>query len=161
MITRIILLTTLLFITTSHSSANYQSLTLKKQEVEASSFKLNVKESTAEFKPSNIGIIGMKYLHKPGSMSTVIEIYPRTPAESAGIQIGDRLLAVNGANIIPYSSDQVFGMIAGLPGTPINLKFMRCNSYGSNCYTFDKELTRMDMNKLNSDKVYRIYKYGS
>lgn len=161
MIPRILILILITLSCQSQTIAQYQSLTLKKQDVEPISFKLNVEESTATFKPSNVGIIGMKYLHKPGSMSTVVEIYPHTPAERAGIRVGDRLLAVNGANIIPYNSDQVFAMIAGLPGAPIRLQFMRCNNYGSNCYTFDKELIRMDMNQLNSDRVYQIYKYGS
>lgn len=160
MIIRLLILISLILVQ-NQVLAQYQKLTLKPQKVEPKSFQLNVEESTASFKPSHVGIIGMKYLHKPGSMSTVVEIYPHTPAERAGIQIGDRLLAVNGVNIIPYTSDQVFGMIAGLPGAPINLKFMRCNNYGGGCFTFDKQLIRMDMNQLNSDKVYRIYKYGS
>jgi C-terminal processing protease CtpA/Prc len=160
MIPRIIILLSILFVQ-NNAIAQYQSLTLKPREVEPKSYKLNVAESTASFEPSNVGIIGMKYLHKPGSMSTVVEIYPHTPAEKAGVHIGDRLLAVNGTNIIPYNSDQVFAMIAGLPGAPINLKFMRCNNYGSSCYTFDTQMLRMDMNELNSDRVYRIYRYGS
>jgi C-terminal processing protease CtpA/Prc len=160
MIPRIIILLSLLFIQIN-AKAQYQSLTLQPQKIQKKPYKLNVEESTANFEPSNVGIIGMKYLHKPGSMSTVIEIYPSTPAQKAGIQIGDRLLEVNGVSIIPYNSDQVFAMIAGLPGTPINLKFMRCNYYGNDCRTFATQLIRMDMNELNSDRIYRIYKYGS
>lgn len=161
MILRLLFLILTLFLSSANfAKASYQSLTLKKQKLETKPFKLNVAESTANFVPSNVGIIGMKYLHKPGSMSTVVEVYPHTPAEKAGVLVGDRLLAVDGTNIIPFNSDQVFAAIAGVPGAPIDLKFMRCNNYGNQCLTFDRRLIRMDMNKLNSDRVYRIYRYG-
>jgi C-terminal processing protease CtpA/Prc len=151
----------ILLLSLNFAQAQYQSLTLKKQKVEKKPFKLNVAETTAEYEPSDIGIIGMKYLHKPGSMSTVIEVYPHTPAQKAGIQIGDKLIEVNGVNIIPYDANQVFALIAGLPGVPLTVKLMRCNYYGSNCKSYTRELTRMDMNELNSDRVYRIYRYGN
>ena len=162
MLARLLVLALLVFVfgIEKASSAEYQSLTLKPQKVSSKPYKLNAAESTQDYVPSNVGIIGMKYMHRPGSMSTVVEIYPHTPAEKAGIRIGDRLLAVNNTNVIPFSSDQVFSMIAGIPGSALNLKFMRCNSYGRDCFTFDRELIRMDMNKLNSDRVYRIYRYG-
>lgn len=144
-------------------TTNYQqpNNSYKNQVQKSSGFKLGVQEEELSYTPSNVGIVGIKYLHKPGSMSTVIEVYPRTPAAAAGIRVGDRLLEVNGTNIIPFSSDQVFSMIAGYPGAPINLKFMRCNAYGMNCYSFTSQLVRMDMNKLESDRIFRIYKYGS
>lgn len=160
MLLRLLILSILLLANSSQALAQYQSLTLKPQKVNDKPFKLNVEESTAKFTPSNIGIVGMKYLHKPGSMSTVVEIYPNTPAQRAGIVAGDRLLAVNSTNVMPLDSNEVFGLISGLPGVPIKLQFMRCNYYGNNCYTFNKELIRMDMNELKSDNVYRIYKYG-
>ena len=163
MLIRLLTLSAILLSSTAQQAfaAKYQNLTLKPRKVRSKPYKLNVEESTSDFVPSNVGIIGMKYLHKPGSMSTVIEIYPNTPAQKAGIQVGDRLLAVNGTNIIPFNSDQVFAMIAGLPGVPLKLKFMRCNAYGAGCFTFDRELVRMDMNQLNSDRVFQIYKYGN
>lgn len=139
--------------------AQYQEQSLKAPAKK--SFQLNASQSETSFKPSNIGIIGMKYLHQKGSMSTVIEVYPNTPAAQAGVQVGDRLIEIDGTNIMPFNSDQVFAMIAGLPGSPIHLKFMRCNIQGSGCYSFENDLIRMDMNQLHSDRVFKIYKYGS
>lgn len=127
------------------------------------SFKLGAQDAESSFAPSNVGIIGIKYLHKPGEMSTVIDIYPNTPAEAANVRVGDRILEVDGMNIIPLSSDQVFSVIAGRPGTMVTLKMMRCpNNYGSHlgCGTYTVDLKRMDMNQIASDKIFHIYKYG-
>lgn len=130
----------------------------------AAPFKLQVQDAETSFAPSNIGIVGIKYLHQPGVMSTVIEVYPGTPAQKAGIRVGDRLLEVDGMNIIPLSSDEVFGVIAGRPGTMTHLKLMRCpNNYGTHlgCNAYGVDIKRMDMNQVASDQVYKVYRYGS
>jgi len=127
-------------------------------------FKLGVQEAYSDFVPSNVGIIGLKYLHKTGETSTVIDVYPNTPAQQAGIQVGDRILEVDGSSIIPYTADQVFAVIAGRPETNVELKMMRCNSsYASQsgCRAYIVNLKRMDMNQLASDRVFRVYKYGN
>jgi C-terminal processing protease CtpA/Prc len=122
-------------------------------------FKLGVEEGLSKFEPSNIGIIGVKYLHKIGEMSTIIAVYPNTPAESAGVLVGDKLLSVDGVNIMNFNADQVYAMIAGRPGEPINLKLMRCPA-GLGCRTLNINLKRMDMNEIASDNVYKVYRYG-
>ena len=130
----------------------------------SATFKLQAQDAETSFAPSNIGIVGIKYLHQPGVMSTVIEVYPGTPAQKSGIRVGDRLLEVDGMNIIPLSSDEVFGVIAGRPGTIVNLKLMRCpNNYGSHlgCNAYSVDIKRMDMAQVASDQVYKVYKYGS
>jgi|GEM_PF-2674498 len=127
-------------------------------------FKLGVQEAYSDFVPSNVGIIGLKYLHKTGDTSTVIDVYPHTPAEQAGIQVGDRILEVDGSSIIPLTADQVFAVIAGRPETTVELKMMRCDqNYGSHlgCRAYSVNLKRMDMNQLASDRVFRVYKYGN
>ena len=129
-----------------------------------STYKIGVTEAYSDFVPSNVGIIGLKYLHKIGETSTVIDVYPNTPAERAGIQLGDRILEVDGSNIIPLTADQVFSIIAGKPETTVELKLMRCNqNYGAylGCKTFSVNLKRLDMNQIASDRVFRVYKYGN
>jgi C-terminal processing protease CtpA/Prc len=124
-------------------------------------FKLGVEEGLSTFEPSNIGIIGVKYLHRVGEMSTIIAVYPHTPAESAGVLVGDKLLSVDGVNIMNFNADQVYAMIAGRPGEPIDLKLMRCPvGAGAGCRTFNVNLQRMDMNEIASDNVYKVYRYG-
>ena len=141
------------------SAYTEQNLSVKK-EAAPTSFKLSVANSDASFVPSDVGIIGVKYLHHKGDMSTVIEVYPHTPAESAGVIVGDRVLEVDGLNIMAYDADQVFAMIAGRPGEPVRLKLMRCSGTSA-CRAYDVNLVRMDMNQLASDKVFQIYKYGN
>lgn len=122
------------------------------------SFSLQAASSDEVFAPSNIGIIGIKYLHKKGEMSNVVDVYPNTPAAQAGVRVGDRLVEVDGLNIMPFDADQVFAMIAGYPGQPVHLKLLRCDS---RCRSYEVNLTRMDMNQISSDNIFRVYKYGN
>ncbi len=137
-----------------------QNLSIKKQAA-PTSFKLSVANSDATFVPSDVGIIGVKYLHRKGDMSTVIEVYPHTPAERAGVQVGDRVLEVDHTNIMAFDADQVFSMIAGRPGEPVSLKLMHCAGTAGACRAYEVNLIRMDMNELASDQVFKIYKYGN
>ncbi|MDA1020895.1 MAG: PDZ domain-containing protein [Cyanobacteria bacterium] len=128
-----------------------------------STFKLNAVSSDAVFAPSDVGIIGVKYLHRRGEMSNVIDVYPHTPAAAAGVRIGDQIIEVDHMNIMPFDADQVFSLIAGSPGEPVHLKLMRCDSnHGSYsaCRPYEINLKRMDMNQLASDNVFHVYKYG-
>ncbi len=138
-----------------------QNLTIAPQP-QQSSFKLSAQNTETGFVPSNVGIIGVKYLHKKGDMSTVIDVYPHTPAEAAGVRVGDRVVEVDGTNIMAFDADQVFAMIAGYPGQPVRLKLMRCagGTMGA-CRAYEVNLVRMDMNELASDNVFKIYKYGN
>ncbi|MGF1657275.1 MAG: S41 family peptidase [Verrucomicrobiales bacterium] len=51
--------------------------------------------------------------------------YPRTPAEEAGLQTGDRLLEVDGVDIQGLSLVQVSALIRGEPGTSVVLRVMK------------------------------------
>ncbi len=120
-------------------------------------FKLGANSEDSDFAPSNVGVIGLRYMHQRGSMSTVIEVYPNTPSATAGLRVGDRIVAVEGMNITQYDANQVYQLISGLPGQPITLTMMRCDQ---GCHSFDTKLTRIDMNAIASDNVFKIYKYG-
>lgn len=143
-----------------------QSLTIPNSYISSepkSTFKLNAISSDASFAPSDVGIIGVKYLHRRGEMSNVIDVYPHTPAAAAGVRIGDQIIEVDHMNIMPFDADQVFSLIAGSPGQPVHLKLMRCDSnHGSYkaCRPYEVNISRMDMNQLASDNVFRVYKYG-
>lgn len=123
----------------------------------SAAFKLGASTLDADYAPSNVGVIGLRYMHQRGAMSTVVEVYPNTPAQSAGLRIGDRMVAVEGIDITKYDANQVYELIAGVPGAPVTLTMMRC-THG--CQSFDVTLTRVDMNAIASDDVFKIYKYG-
>lgn len=137
-----------------------QDLPNLKQVRTNSSFQLSVQDSNNGFSPSNIGVVGIRYIHKPYEMSTVIEVYPNTPAAFAGIRVGDRILEVQGVNVAKLTADDVYALIAGRPGELVNIKFSRCSSQYS-CATFTTNLRRIDMNSIESDQVFRIYKYSN
>ncbi len=125
--------------------------------VKAETFKLSATTSDADFVPSDIGIVGIKYLHRMGEMSSVIAVYPNTPAEASGVKIGDKILEIDGVNVMPLDADQVFALMAGRPGTEVSMKMMRCLG---NCRAYNIAVKRMDMNHLASDEVFKVYKYG-
>jgi C-terminal processing protease CtpA/Prc len=125
--------------------------------VQAESYRLYADSETAAYEKSNRGILGVKYLHQKNKNSVVISVYPNTPAERAGIQVGDQIIAVDGINVMPYDADHVFSLIDGLPGSPVTLSMLRCTAQ---CRPYQARLVRMDMNELNSDNIFKIYKYG-
>lgn len=123
----------------------------------AKRFKLNAATSNSQFEKSNTGVIGVKYVHKPGGTSKIIDVYPGTPAYDAGVIVGDQIRKVNGIDIRQFDANGVFTLIAGYPGEKVSLDLLRCR--GRNCRPYNVVLTRMDMNQLQSDNIFRIYKY--
>lgn len=127
----------------------------------AEPFKLSVGQADNLRKTSNVGIIGINYSHGPGG-SVINQVYPGTPASRTRIQAGDKILAVDShgagyfTNIANLSSNQVYNLIAGFPGTSIVLKIYSPQS-GS---VYNQQLTRMERDDIPSDNVFRNYLYG-
>jgi len=121
-------------------------------------YKLETSAYDSDYAKSDKGIIGIRYLHERGSTSRIIQVYPGTPAAKAGIMPDDRLVSVDGLDIRNYNITQVYDLISGMPGQPIKLQIMRCRR--GNCNTFPVNLVRMDMNRVASDNVFRVYRYG-
>jgi carboxyl-terminal processing protease len=55
----------------------------------------------------------------------VAEVYPGTPAEAAGIRLGDRLIAVDGDSVEGLKTDDVAPRVRGGVGSPVKLSFRR------------------------------------
>jgi carboxyl-terminal processing protease len=55
----------------------------------------------------------------------VIAVFPGTPAEAAGVRIGDRLIAVNGASVEGMTSETASTGVRGPVGSPVQLTFRR------------------------------------
>ncbi len=123
----------------------------------SAAYKLSASSLDADYVPSNVGIIGLRYIHKQGSLSEVVQVYPNTPAEAAGLVPGDRIVAVDGLDIRRYDANQVYELISGLPGQAVALTMMRCDSA---CRSFPVRLVRIDMNAIASDSIFKIYRYG-
>jgi carboxyl-terminal processing protease len=56
---------------------------------------------------------------------TLITVYPGTPAEQAGMLPGDKIVQVNGTNVVGKAMDEVTAMIKGRAGTTVDLTVTR------------------------------------
>lgn len=57
--------------------------------------------------------------------ATVIEPFPGAPAERAGIQVGDRIIAVDGESTMLRSDQEVANMLRGEPGSMVQFSVER------------------------------------
>ncbi len=62
---------------------------------------------------------------KAGEYVLVTKVFPASPAEAAGIVPGDRIVTVDGENIIGASTDKASSLIRGEAGTPVALEIIR------------------------------------
>ena len=58
----------------------------------------------------------------------VVRVFPDTPAEAAGVQSGDRIVAVEGESTEGWKLEQVTARLLGTPGTEVNVDFLRHGS---------------------------------
>jgi len=86
-------------------------------------------EDLKEFKSQTSGDfvgIGIEITSEKG-MVKVIAPLDDTPAQKAGIQAGDYIIAVNGKPVIDLSANEVVRLIRGKPGTTITLSVISKN----------------------------------
>jgi carboxyl-terminal processing protease len=60
-----------------------------------------------------------------GPQATVVEVFPDTPAERAGLQPGDTIVAVDGQSATDLKLDEVIRLVRGTEGTPVVLRVQR------------------------------------
>jgi carboxyl-terminal processing protease len=70
------------------------------------------------------GGIGMRIEDQDGVI-TVVQVFPNTPAEAAGIQEGDRIVQVDTASTRGWTTEQVSNALIGTPGTQVSVRFVR------------------------------------
>jgi carboxyl-terminal processing protease len=73
------------------------------------------KESNGEFSG-----VGMTVVRDPRGLR-ITEVFPRSPAERAGLRRGDLVVAVNGTSLAGRASTSSSSMIRGKPGTRVTL----------------------------------------
>ncbi len=64
-------------------------------------------------------------ISKNGNYIVIAEPYEGFPAQKAGLKAGDRLLEVNGVDVVGKSSSDVSELLKGSPNTPLKLKIER------------------------------------
>lgn len=82
-------------------------------------------------------------LHRaPNGKVLVLSVGPNTPAQKAGIQVGDTILSLNGKNpehIIPAELDDLFSKEAG---TLIDVRYWRNGKEGNAVFRLKELLPR-------------------
>jgi carboxyl-terminal processing protease len=63
-----------------------------------------------------------------GPQATVIEVFPGTPAEQAGIQAGDVIVGVDGQPTTDMRLDEVVNLVRGPEGSPVRLRVQRAGT---------------------------------
>lgn len=72
----------------------------------------------------SFGGIGVSIEAREGSI-TVVGVLPGTPADEAGLQPGDRIVAVDGQSVEGAAVETVQSLIRGRPGTEVRLRVER------------------------------------
>ncbi|HEV8536941.1 MAG TPA: S41 family peptidase [Candidatus Limnocylindria bacterium] len=55
----------------------------------------------------------------------VVRVYSGTPADRAGIRVGDRIVSVDGADVTNLQTDEVANKVRGAEGTPVTVGVLR------------------------------------
>jgi carboxyl-terminal processing protease len=77
----------------------------------------------------------------------VVEVYTDSPAEKAGIKVGDVILAINGTDITGMQDEDVLALISGPKGTAVTLSILHANSLEP--VTIDVVRALLDFNSVD------------
>ncbi len=74
-----------------------------------------------------------------GDYTVIAQPYEDSPADKAGLVIGDRLVAVDGVNVVGMASDKVSALLKGDPGTQFKLTVLKLISGREETVTITRE----------------------
>lgn len=94
-----------------------------------------------EGKYNGIGAISRKI----GDYVTITELYKDQPADKAGIKAGDRIVAIDGQDVVGKKSDDINNFLRGFPGTEVELTINRPGTPDN----FNVKLIRDEVNVAN------------
>ncbi|MDS1029669.1 S41 family peptidase [Bacillota bacterium LX-D] len=77
--------------------------------------------------------------------ATVVLPLKNSPAERAGIKANDRILEINGENVVGKTLDYVVGLIRGEAGTVVDIKIARDGEKEPLIFTLTREVIAMDV----------------
>ena len=86
---------------------------------------------------NSYGGVGMLIEDQQG-VFTVAKVYPHTPAEAGGVQLGDHIVSVNGVSTRGLKIEGVSGRLTGTPGSTVRVSFAR----GGVTQPIESEFTR-------------------
>lgn len=100
---------------------------------------------------SGFGIIGVKFILANGNPPVINRVFTGTPADKVGMHPTDVIVAVDGVPTQGLSKEEVYDLIIGSPGTPVNVSIM---SHGDFRVV---TCVRMDINDITDPLVRRDY----
>lgn len=87
------------------------------------------------------GGVGMTIVSQEG-LITIEKVFPHTPAERAGIRVGDKIIGVDTFVVRGWKIEQVSSKLKGKPGTQVTAKFLRPGA-DQFAVTFTREVVRI------------------
>ena|GEM_PF-2838626 len=78
---------------------------------------------SAELSTDGIGVI----LNDDGDINYIQHVYKNSPAQKAGLQVGDELVAVDGKSTMAMPIDAVVDLLLGRPRTSVTVEVRRAN----------------------------------
>jgi carboxyl-terminal processing protease len=88
------------------------------------------------------GGVGMSIEDQQG-LITVVKVFAHTPADEAGILVGDKIVAVDSANARGWKVEQVSGKLKGVPGTRVKATFLRSGAADPFTVSFTRRVVRI------------------
>lgn len=88
------------------------------------------------------GGLGIQISSRDGWV-TAVSILPGTPAEAAGMRVGDRFLEINGKSAEGWTDDQAVKELKGAPGTVANVKVQRVGVAQPIGFAITREVIRL------------------
>jgi len=71
--------------------------------------------------------IGIKTKVDTTGYLRVVKVYDNTPAQEAGIEVGDLIIAVDDSDVLSIGAANANNLITGDPGTQVHIKYLRDN----------------------------------
>src|SRR5207237_5294574 len=84
---------------------------------------LDLGDLAADKQSADPGTIGVRLRSDSATPPTVIWVLPDSPADKAGVHVGDQVVAVDGAAVMGWAD--ATQKIKGAPGTPVQLTLRR------------------------------------
>lgn len=91
-----------------------------------------------EMMRGKFGGLGISISKKYGPVPVVMSIFDATPADTAGLKVGDQIVGIEGDSTHGDELEEVVGLLRGHPGTAVTITIERPGMDG----TFDQQIIR-------------------
>lgn len=99
-----------------------------------------------------------------GAPLTIVTPIQGAPAERAGVRAGDRIVAIDGTDVLPLATDEIVKLLRGTAGSAVTLTLMRGDAATPLAITIKREEVRVSdvrVRRLDDTLVYvRISRFS-